>query len=79
YLICTEDAEVVAWVNKNLTECMAWNELPEIQHETIKLSAELDIHYPNWANAITLPNDADAERVREICAEWYQENMAQAA
>ncbi|HCW3892823.1 TPA: DNA polymerase I [Acinetobacter baumannii] len=79
YLICTEDAEVVAWVNKNLTECMAWNELPEIQHETIKLSAELDIHYPNWANAITLPNDASVEQVKEICNEWYQEHMAQAA
>lgn len=79
YLIVKEDAEVVAWVNKNLTECMAWNELPEIQHESIKLSAELDLHYPNWANAITLPNDATAPQIKQICQEWYEENMKEAA
>lgn len=79
YLIVKEDAEIVAWVNKNLTECMAWNELPEIQHESIKLSAELDIHFPSWANAITLPNGATAQEVKDICQSWYQEYKAQAA
>lgn len=78
YLICKEDADVVVWANKNLTECMAWNELPEIQHESIKLSAELDLFYPSWANAITLPTTADAPEIKEICQTWYTEHMAAA-
>lgn len=58
YLIMKDDIRVVEWVNKALTEEMAWQELPEIQHPQVKLSAELDIFYPDWSKAITLPNQA---------------------
>lgn len=67
YLMIRDDLEVVAWVNKELIASMRWQELPEIQHDTVKLGAALDLFWPDWAHPITLPNDADAETIREIC------------
>lgn len=75
YLMVRDDVQIVQWVNKNLIECMEWNELPEIQHPEIGLGAELDMHYPNWANAITLPNQASADEIQTICTEWFNENI----
>ncbi len=72
YLIIKDDLDIVTWANQNLTECMAWNELPEIQHPEIKLSAELDIFYPNWSNPITLKNDADPETIYTTCTKGYE-------
>lgn len=79
YLIIKDDVEIVSWANNNLTECMAWNELPEIQHESIKLSAELDIYYPNWSSAITLPNGTTPEQVNKICKAWYADYQTKQA
>lgn len=67
YLIIKNDVNVVKWVNDNLIECMAWQELPEIQHDQVKLGAELDIFYPDWSNPITLPNNATTEEILRIC------------
>lgn len=67
YTRVTDNFEVVAWVNKNLIECMAWQDLPELQHDQIKLSSELDIQYPTWKDVITLPNGANAEEIKQIC------------
>ena len=67
YLIIKDDIEVVKWVNDNLPEEMSWQELPEIQHPDVKLSAEVDLHHPTWAQAITLPNNISEEQILEIC------------
>jgi len=67
YLLIRDNIEVVEWANKHLIEAMRWQELPEIQHPTVKLGAALDLFYPNWANPITLPNDATAEEIRQCC------------
>lgn len=67
YMILKDDPAVVEWANKNLIDCMRWQELPEIQHDTVKLGAALDIFWPNWANAITLPNDATQEQIIDLC------------
>lgn len=67
YLVIKDDIEVVHWVNENLIECMQWQELPEIQHPTVKLGAALDLYYPDWSNPITLPNKASPEVIRELC------------
>lgn len=69
YLMIKDNLEVVEWVNKNLTQEMSWQELPEIQHDQVTIGAELDIFWPNWANGITLPNDANQDQILAICAE----------
>jgi len=76
YLLIRDNVEVVKWVNDNLIECMKWNELPEIQHETVKLGAELDIFYSGWHQKVTIPNGAtEAEIIAacKSCATKYKE------
>ena len=66
YLYWKDDLEVTLWINTNLIECMAWNDLPELQHPKIKLSSELDIAYPTWADTVTLPNVLDKKGLIEV-------------
>lgn len=66
YYLIKRDLEVVEWVNKELIKSMGWQELPELAHPEIKLSAELDIFFPHWGHPITLPNDADQATIKKI-------------
>ncbi len=66
YLLIRDDVRVVDWANRELIKSMQWQELPEIQHPTVKLGAALDIFWPSWANSITLPNNATQEEIREV-------------
>ncbi len=67
YFMVRDDVEVVKWLNDNLVECMEWQELPEIQHDEVKLGGELDLFYPSWANAVNLPNRISDDDIVEIC------------
>lgn len=66
YLMIKDNVSIVKWVNDNLIECMAWQDLDEIKHDTVTLNAELDLYYPNWANAITLPNKINRKQIKEL-------------
>jgi hypothetical protein len=55
---------------------MEWNELPELQHPTVKLGAQLEVYYPDWSTPIKIPNrisrialkqllDEEQDRIRE--------------
>lgn len=67
YLMARDDIRIVKWINDNLIDCMSWQELPEIQHDEVKLVSELGIFYPDWSNEITLPNHATEEEILDIC------------
>jgi len=67
YLLIRDDLRVVRWANEHLIKEMQWQELPEIQHPTVKLGAALDLFWPNWANPITLPNNADEQTIKATC------------
>lgn len=67
YILIRNDVEVVEFANRELIKSMQWQELPEIQHPTVKLGAALDIFWPDWANAITLPNNADPKTIMQLC------------
>lgn len=58
------------WVNDNLIECMEWNELEAIQHPEIKLSAQLEIYYPNWAKPIKVPNRQSISELKELLKDY---------
>ena len=75
YLTVRDDAEVVAWVNKELTEAMSWQDLVEIAHPVVKLGAQLDIFWPDWAHPITLPDTATAQEITNICAEAKHKHL----
>lgn len=67
YILVRDRSDVMEFANRELIKSMQWQELPEIQHPTVKLGAALDIFWPNWANATTLPNNADRETIYNIC------------
>lgn len=76
YLLIEDDIEIVEWVNNELIGSMRWQQLPEIQHPTVKLGAALDIYWPDWAHATTLPNDVDQETIIKICKVAKEELQA---
>lgn len=67
YFLVKDDIEVVEWVNKNLVECMQWQDHPEIYHPEVKLGGELAIYYPNWATEYKIPNHATQAKIRLAC------------
>lgn len=73
YILIRNDIEIVEWANRELIKSMQWQELPEIQHPTVKLGAALDIFWPSWAKATTLPNDADRETIINMCKATKEE------
>lgn len=72
YLYIRDDFDVIAWVNKNLAECMEWQDLPELQHNSVGLGGELDLQHPNWASVFTIPNHATADEIKQICIDEAQ-------
>lgn len=66
YFMVEDDLEVVLFLNQELVKAMSWQELPEIKHATVKLSASLELFYPSWAYPISVPNDCDATTLISI-------------
>ena len=69
YVLIKNDVGIVEWANNNLIKEMQWQELPELHHDTVKLGAELDIYWPSWEVATTLPNNINQQEIRDLCLE----------
>lgn len=69
YLIWRNDLTITHWINENLPECMAWQQLPELQHPDVKLSGALDVFYPTWKDAIKIPRGSTEDEIYDICQE----------
>jgi DNA polymerase-1 len=76
YLLIDDDVEVVEWANRELIASMRWQDLPEIQHDKVKLGASLGIFWPDWAHETTLPNDADRATIINICRKAKEDLLA---
>lgn len=79
YLIMKDDIEVVEWANRELTASMAWQDLPELAHPEVKITAALDIFWPDWSNPITLPINADQEAILATCKAGQQAYLEEQA
>lgn len=79
YFTWADDPWVTTWVNKNLIECMEWQQLPELHHDKIKLGAELDIYWPDWKNPLTLKNGYSISDIRAAADEHKKKIYAKAA
>jgi DNA polymerase-1 len=66
YYLVKDDAATVAWLNARITCHMAWQDLPELRHPQVKLGAQLDLFWPNWAHPITLPETASAGEIQSL-------------
>lgn len=67
YFFVRDNIDAIKYLNDIVGKAMAWQELPEIWHDEVKLSGELDIFYPTWANDFTLPNGISTDELKEIC------------
>lgn len=75
YLLVRDVAEIVEWVNRELPECMSWQELPEIQHDEVKLSGAMELFYPSWADSIDLPVGAKMAEIKNIAQKAVAKDM----
>lgn len=69
YFLMRDDADLLAWANIHLVKAVQWQELPEIQHDQVKLGGELSIFYPTWADEMTIPNGAGAAQILQLAQE----------
>ena len=67
YFLVRNEVQIVEWFNKNLVECLAWQNLPEIMHPTVKLSGGIDLFYPTWGDPTSIPNGASSKQLLDIC------------
>lgn len=72
YYLVRDDAELLAWINEHLVREVQWQELPEIQHDEVKLGGELSIFFPSWANELTIPNGAGVDQIISLAQEHLQ-------
>lgn len=75
YLIIRNELEIIEWANRNLIECMrerVEGELPELYHPDVTLNAELDLFYPHWAKAMTMPNNASMQDIHSMAISHVQ-------
>lgn len=76
YGIVKQDLGCLKFFNDTLVSEMAWQELPEIAHDKVKLGADVDLFYPSWAKPVTLPNFASVEELKAVCNEHAQKMAA---
>lgn len=67
YFLIKNEVGIVEWFNRNLIPCLQWQDLPEIQHDVVKLGGSVDLFWPHWGNPTSIPNDASMEAIMEIC------------
>lgn len=66
YYWIRRDVKLVKWVNDNLIPEMEWQELPELQHPTLKLGGELIVYDPDWSSELKIPNGATYGQIGDI-------------
>jgi len=76
YYMGQDNADLIKWANDNLIDCMAWQQLPELMHPTIKISSGLEIYWPSWGNKVKIPNNASKQQIKALCLKAEQEEKA---
>lgn len=74
YILVHNNLRIVKWANDNLIDCMRWQELPELQHDIVKMGAEMEIFWPHWGTPLQLPNDISTDKIRELA---YEHKLAE--
>ena len=70
YYLIRNSLPLVHWVNENLIPEVKWQELPELEHDVIKVGGELSIFHPDWSSEIGIPNDATPSEILSITLEY---------
>ena len=79
YYLVRDNVDAVHFANLHMIKAMQWQELPEIQHPTVKLGAAMDVFWPTWADPLTIPNGASRASIAHLCAARKGEHFEEAA
>jgi DNA polymerase I len=63
YFRVRDNIPALKFLNDLVGEAMSWQDLPEIHHQAVGLSGELDVFYPTWADPFTLKNNISEEEI----------------
>ncbi len=66
YYWVRRSVHLVKWMNDNLIPEMEWQELPELEHPTLKLGGELIVYEPDWSSELKIPNGATYGQIGDI-------------
>lgn len=64
YFIVRDDVDAIEYLNRNLVECMEWQELAEIKHPDVGLGGELSVFHPTWATEYIFPKNGTIHDLR---------------
>jgi len=73
YFLIRDNIKAIKYANDNLVKAVEWQELPDIQHDEVKLGGEFGIFYPTWKTEITIPNGATEDQIFSVIDEAMQE------
>lgn len=79
YYLVRNNLETLKWVNDNMIECMVnriEGQLPELVHPEVGLNAELDVYFPSWASALTLPNNISHDEIHDLAQDYLEKFRA---
>jgi DNA polymerase-1 len=48
---------------------MAWQGLPEIEHDEVKIGGDVELFYPSWEHKLALPPHADHQTLKTLMSE----------
>lgn len=75
YYMVRNDASLITWFNKVVTEEAKWQDHPVIYHPQVGLEGQLDLFIPNWANPLTLPESLNQEELIQLCINHIKEKQ----
>ena len=75
YFLVFNSVKIIKWVNDNLIECMAWDDLPELKHPIVKISSAMEVFWPSWANAIAIPKKGSTQEIMTACNEGAEKYL----
>ena len=73
YYMIKNNAEIITWFNKVVTEEARWQNHPDIAHPLVGLEGQLDLYFPSWATPLTLPEDLNQEELINLCINHVKE------
>jgi len=76
YVEADLDVDQIYFINKHLIKNMSRTDrCPELDHPTVKMSATLILHYPDWSHEIKIPNGASKKQIKKILKEAINGNI----
>ena len=76
YYLLRDDIQTVSYTNEHLIKAVKWQDHPEIYHDQVKLSGDLSIFWPTWAEEITIQNEDSSAQIEELIVTTIRKNSS---